>query len=222
MLPVYSVWNYIAGGHEQKEGYYVLVSCRSAKWWNLAFSSAGDITKQYGWLGQIHARSETLLSEASNCSSQRIQLHTVSYTDMLYSVKQASRNVNRYVSLSIYGRMMMMNDKRCNCASGTVFRHDVRRRVDVGDDERRPDVVSAGHAQRRRRGSALRRRPHPLHSVVIATTPVSAAVQSFYGAAEILGKRGRKLKAAHEWKCVLHTVAVKQINKLIQRLWSNR
>jgi len=65
------------------------------------------------------------------------------------------------------------------------FPSDVCRWAGVGDNERRPDVVSTGHAQRRRRRCSLRRRPHPGVSVVIVTVPASG--HCFYGDAEVEG-----------------------------------
>ena len=65
------------------------------------------------------------------------------------------------------------------CAPGAEFREDVGRRANAGDNERGPDVASAGHAQRRRRGRARRRQPRGV-SVVIATAPVAATGRRFW------------------------------------------
>ena len=76
--------------------------------------------------------------------------------------------------LQPHGLMM-----KCDFAFVAEIRQYVCRRTGIGDTQRRPDVVSTGHAQRRRTGRAICRRPHPGVSVVIATVLVSAAMRCF-------------------------------------------
>jgi len=83
------------------------------------------------------------------------------------------------------------------------LRQDVRRRAGIGDIRRRPDVVSTGHAQRRCRGRALCRRPHPVVSVVITTVPVCTAngqndVSNFCQNFEIAGNKLREWKPRYQ------------------------
>ena len=90
--------------------------------------------------------------------------------------------------------MIIINVRPVWCASGAELREDVSRRRDIGDTERRPDVQSAAHAQRRRRRCALRRRPRPPGiSAVIATAPVSAARHLFPVSSKVLKLHRKKI-----------------------------
>jgi len=102
---------------------------------------------------------------------------------------------------------------------GAELGKGVCRRAYPGDTQRWSDVVSAGHAQRRRRGRATRCRPHPGVPVAIATTlasvssstmlfPVSAIALEWHPntGMENAVPRGDWTAEMNFWSRVLHLV----------------